>query len=44
MSNVIDFKTRKPITQGMPPETSELLSSLSDEEVEPLLEALSIEI
>ncbi len=44
MSNVIDIKTRKPINQGMPTETRELLSSLSDEEVESLLEALSIEI
>jgi hypothetical protein len=44
MSNVIDIKTRKPINQGMPSETSELLDSLSDEETESLLEALSIEI
>jgi len=44
MSNVIDINTRKPITQGVHSETRELLSSLSDEEVESLLEALSIEI
>ena len=44
MSDVIDIKTRKPITQETPSEMSELLSSLSDEEVSNLLEALSIEI
>jgi hypothetical protein len=44
MSNVIDIKTRKPITQGVSPEKRELLASLSDNEVKSLLEALSIEI
>jgi hypothetical protein len=44
MNNVFDIKTGLPINHITSPETKAFLASLSDEEVEELLESLSGEL